>query len=301
MTSQAERIAALDFDVATLDFERVPACNLCGAAHHVEVARRDRYGFPTRYVVCGRCGLGFLSPRPSAEGYARFYEAIYRPLVSAFHGRVIDARTMQDEQGDYARDLVGFLRHALAAPPATVLDVGGSTGIVGAEVRDAFGAAVTVVDPAPDELAVAASLGLETVQGFAERAELGDRCFDLVLLCQTIDHLLDVRATLAAMRAWLAPGGVAFVDIVDPDLETARLGAIERVVKLDHAYYLTRATSHAYFAAAGLELVYERLTDAGRWSFLVTGGEPRTPDWDALRRSCAERLERLALGRARQP
>jgi 2-polyprenyl-3-methyl-5-hydroxy-6-metoxy-1,4-benzoquinol methylase len=298
--TEAERIAALDLDVATLDFERVPQCNLCGSAHHVEVARRDRYGFPTRYVVCGRCGLGFLSPRPSEEGYARFYAAMYRPLVSAFHGRVIDAQTMQDEQRVYARDLVGFLRHALAEPPATVLDIGGSTGIVGAEVRAAFGAAVTVIDPAPDELEVAASLGLETVHGFAETAELGDRRFDLVLLCQTIDHLLDVRATLAAIRAWLAPGGVAFIDIVDPDLETARLGAIERVVKLDHAYYLTRETSHAYFAGSGLDVVYERLSDAGRWSFLVAGAEPRTPDWRALERSCAARLERLALGRVRQ-
>jgi ubiquinone/menaquinone biosynthesis C-methylase UbiE len=207
---------------------------------------------------------------------------------------------MQDEQREYARDLVAFLSQALPEPPATVLDVGGSTGVVGAEVRDALGAAVTVIDPAPDELAVAASLGLETVEGFAETAELGERRFDLVLLCQTIDHLLDVTATLGAIRAWLAPGGVAFVDIVDVDIDTERLGAVERVVKLDHAYYLTRETAHAFFAATGLAVVYERLTDAGRWGFLVARAEPRTPDWAALERSCAARLERLALGRARR-
>ena len=298
-TERAHRIAALEFDVAALEFERVTACNLCGSAHHVEVARRDRYGFAIRYAVCARCGLGFLSPRPTAAAYARFYEAGYRPLVSAFHGRVIDAETMQDEQREYARELVGFLRHALPAPPATALDVGGSTGIVGAEVRDAFGAAVTVIDPAPDELAVAAALGLETVEGFAETADLDGRRFDLVLLCQTIDHLLDVTATLAAIRAWLAPGGVAFVDIVDVDVDTERLGAIERVVKLDHAYYLTREVSHACFAHAGLDVVHERLTDGGRWGFLVAGADPRPPDWDALSRSCAARLEQLALRRAR--
>jgi SAM-dependent methyltransferase len=137
------------------------------------------------------------------------------------------------------------------------------------------------------------------VEGFAETANLGDRRFDLILLCQTIDHLLDVRATLAAMRAWLAPGGVAFIDIIDVDLEAERLGAIERVVKLDHAYYLTRETSHAYFASVGLSVVHERLAPR-MWGFLVAGAEPQSPDWDALGRSSATRLERLALGRARQ-
>ena len=35
-------------------------------------------------------------------------------------------------------------------PPRTVLDVGGSTGVVAGAVRDAFGVTATVLDPAPD-------------------------------------------------------------------------------------------------------------------------------------------------------
>ncbi len=80
------------------------------------------------------------------------------------------------------------------------MDVGGSTGIVAAGMRDAFGSELTVLDPAPDELEVAAAAGMETIAGFAEDYEPGDRRWDLVLLCQTIDHLLDVRATLESMR-----------------------------------------------------------------------------------------------------
>jgi 2-polyprenyl-3-methyl-5-hydroxy-6-metoxy-1,4-benzoquinol methylase len=285
LTTDAERvrrIAALDFDVASLDFERVPACNLCGSAHHVEVARQDRYGFPVRYVVCARCGLGFLSPRPTAEAYAEFYEAAYRPLVSAFHGRVIDAKTVQEEQRDYARELVAFLRHALPAPPATALDVGGSTGVVGAEVRDAFGSSVTVIDPAPDELAVAASLGLETVQGFAETADLGDRRFDLVLLCQTIDHLLDVRATLASLRRLTADEGHAFVDVLDLMIAARKQGSVQGAVKIDHPYSLTRETALAFFEQAGFAPVAERLSADGHWGFVLSAAEPFEPDWEQL-------------------
>ena len=60
--------------------------------------------------------------------------------------------------------------------------------------------------PAPDELAHAAAAGMETFAGFAEDADLGARTFDLVLLCQTIDHLLDIAATLHSIRSWVAPG-----------------------------------------------------------------------------------------------
>ena len=50
-----------------------------------------------------------------------------------------------------------------------------------------------MLDPAPDELEVAAAAGMETIAGFAEDFDPGERRWDLVLLCQTIDHLLDVR------------------------------------------------------------------------------------------------------------
>src|SRR5262245_14310941 len=205
MTERAERIAAVGYAYAVHDFELVEACNLCGSTEFETLAERDRYGYPATFRICRRCGLGFLSPRLTAAEYGAFYERVYRPLVSAYHGRRIDAETVQVDQRGYAQELVALLRQTLPRSPATVLDVGGSTGIVAAAVRDAFGTQATVLDPAPDELAVAAADGMETIAGFAEDFEpsslgMSDRRWDLVLLCQTIDHLLDVRATLASLR-----------------------------------------------------------------------------------------------------
>lgn len=279
---RAERIEALGWDYAAREREAVPACNLCGSEHHVEVARSDRYGYPQRFAVCARCGLGFLSPRLTAAEYGNFYASVYRPLVSAYHGRLIDAETVQAEQREYAIELARFLELAVPGRPATVLDVGGSTGVVAAPIRDAFGARVTVLDPAPDELAVAAAAGMETIAGFAETADLGGGTYDLVLLCQTIDHLLDVRATLAAIRAAVAEGGHVFVDVLDVGFMARRRGSIEGAVKVDHPYYLTRATALAYFAQAGLAPVAERLSHDGHWGFVLTPAEPAEPDWPAL-------------------
>ncbi len=285
MTDRAARIRAVGFDYGARAREVVAACNLCGSTRLVEASRSDRYGFPATLRVCARCGLGFLSPRLTVEEYGRFYESVYRPLVSAYHGRLIDAETVQDDQRAYAEELVEFLRVSLPKPPSTVLDVGGSTGLVAGAVRAEFGSAATVLDPAPEELAVAASEGMETLAGFAETADYGGRTFELVLLCQTIDHLLDVAATLRALRGTLAPTGHLFVDVLDVGFLTRRVGSIEGAVKIDHPYYLTRETALAYFELVGLAPVAERMSDDGHWGFLLAPVAEHEPDWTGLGRA----------------
>ena len=124
-----QRIAALDYDYAAQPKQPLTSCNLCGAAEFVVLTHRDRYGYPAQAHACRRCGLVFLNPRMTAEAYGRFYDGIYRPLVSAFHGRLIDARTIQDEQREYATERAEFIRPFIAnAGARTLLDIGGSTG-----------------------------------------------------------------------------------------------------------------------------------------------------------------------------
>ena len=294
MSGRAERIAAVGYDYASREREEVSVCNLCGSTDLAELSRVDRYGYPQPLWMCRRCGLGFLSPRLTAAEYGCFYEDVYRPLVSAYHGRRIDAETVQGDQRGYAADLVEFLRANLAEPPRSVMDVGGSTGIVAGAVREAFGAQATVLDPAPDELAVAAAAGMETIAGFAEDYDSGERRWDLILLCQTIDHLLDVRSTLESMRRMTAAAGHAFVDELDL-LIAARKKGTEGAAKVDHPYYFTHDTAIAFFASTGFEPVAERLSDDGHWGFLLRPAEPRRPDWDALGRSAAAMIEELQV------
>ncbi len=291
-SKRSERIAAVGYDYAAQDKEHSAGCNLCGArGREVEVARRDRYGYPATLVVCGRCGLGYLSPRLSATGYARFYAGVYRPLVSAYHGRRIDAHSVQLEQLDYAAGLAAFLEPWLGSSSQTILDVGGSTGVVAGVLAESLNARATILDPAADELAVAHAAGMEVVTGLAEDFEPGERRWDLVLLCQTIDHLLDVRGTLAALRRMTAPGGRAFVDILDVGCMVPWMDGIEQVVKIDHPYYLTRSTAVAFFDLAGYKVVGERSSDDGHRGFVLAPGACAEPDWAVLEESAAASLE----------
>ena len=251
-----QRIADLAFDYAAQPTEAVQRCNLCEAERFVVLTHRDRYGYAAEAHACVACGLVFLNPRMTATAYRNFYARTYRPLVSAYHGRLIDARTIQAEQRIYAGERARFLRPFLDGSGArTLLDVGGSTGVVAHVLADTFGFEATLLDPSPLEVAEAQRRGFEAITSLVEEHDFGDRRFDVILLCQTIDHLLDVSGTLERLRRLLAPEGVFFVDIVNFRAAYLRGWSVERAVKIDHPYALTEPVAAAMLARTGFEIL----------------------------------------------
>ncbi len=251
-----ERIAALGFDYAAQPRLQVERCNLCACEAFVVLTHRDRYGYAASACGCTRCGLVFLDPVMTADAYERFYRGTYRPLVSAYHGRLIDARTIQQEQREYAVDRGDLLaRYLHGQGYRSLLDIGGSTGVVAEAWARRFDLRGTVIDPAPLETAEAQALGLETIEGLIESLDLGGRQFDVVALCQTVDHLLDVAGTLRRVRELLSTRGLLFVDIVDFRAACLRNWSVEEAIKIDHPYYLTEPTMTAYLRRAGFDIV----------------------------------------------
>src|SRR3989338_6085277 len=61
------------------------ACNYCQQDDCAVLNRQDRYGFPITSVICKQCGLIYINPRMSKEGYQRFYENAYRRILNRFH------------------------------------------------------------------------------------------------------------------------------------------------------------------------------------------------------------------------
>jgi SAM-dependent methyltransferase len=277
--ARAERIAALDFDYRAQPKAGVERCNLCGGSVFIGLTHRDRYGYPASASGCGRCGLVFLDPVMTAAAYGDFYTRTYRPLVSAFHGRLIDARTIQQEQREYALERGDLLAaYVKGRGYRTLLDIGGSTGVVADAFARRFDLRATVVDPAPLETAQAQALGIETIEGLVEHVDLGTRQFDVVVLCQTVDHLLDVTGTLRRLRDLIVPGGLFFVDIVDFRAAYLRNASVEGAIKIDHPYYLTEATMTAYLQRAGFETVRsDYAADHLHVSYIAHAAPPR-PD-----------------------
>ncbi|MBL8059149.1 MAG: class I SAM-dependent methyltransferase [Chthonomonas sp.] len=254
-TTREERIQALNFDYASVPKEAILPCNLCASDRWVVITHRDRYGYPARATTCADCGLTMLNPRMTPEAYGKFYEGVYRPLVSAYHGRLIDAKTIQAEQVPYARAFIEFAAPYITDSHRTLLDVGGSTGIVAREFMAEFGFSTTLIDPAPAETAEAAALGIESITGFVESWDSQGRKFDVVGLFQTIDHLMDLTLTLAKLREVISDHGIFLVDIVDFRAAMLRNRSVEEAIKIDHVYSLTEETAEALFARAGFAWV----------------------------------------------
>lgn len=184
----------------------------------------DRYGYSVCRRACSSCGHVWLAERMTPAAYADFYASgAYRRLVSAFHGREINGEALIKEQVVYAQRL----ERAFQVPMgATVLDVGGGNGTVSKWLSCAKSQAnPTILDPSGEP-----APGCEVIHGMAEDLPAG-RTWDLILLCQTIDHLLDPAAVLTKLRAALAPGGVMWVDALDYD--------ITRELKIDHPHNFT--------------------------------------------------------------
>lgn len=295
MSARRERIEAVGYDYGARRTQPIQRCNVCQGTALRRVSELDRYGYAASASGCEGCSLVFLDPQMDNDGYTDFYARWYRPIVSAYHDREINAETLPADQRRYADSLSKWLADQLGgARTETLLDVGGSTGIVAAAIRDATGARGTVLDPSPEELEVAAGLGLDTAAGFVEDFEpaAGTR-FDLVVLCQTADHLLDVSSALAKIRELIRDDGWFFVDIVDYQTVAANKGGLVEAIKVDHPYYFSDLTLRCALARAGFEVVATREAADQHLDYLCQPCAAR-PDARPEPEAVAEAWKRLA-------
>ncbi len=277
---RASRIREVGFDVTAEERHPVERCNLCGADDWVVITQRDRYAYPITATACARCSLTVLNPRLTEAAYGRFYGEVYRPLVSAYHGRRIDARTIQGEQRTYAAEMGDFVAPFLTGCKATAfLDVGGSTGVVAAAFASRFGFDATIIDPSPAEIAEAKQLGVRTITGFVERWT-PDQSYPVIGMFQTIDHLLDVAGTLRKLRQIIAADGCFIVDIVDFRAAYLRNWSVEEAVKIDHPYSLTELTIEALFRRTGFQIA--RRSYSADHLHIAYVCRPAEPDLSAL-------------------
>jgi 2-polyprenyl-6-hydroxyphenyl methylase/3-demethylubiquinone-9 3-methyltransferase len=160
-----------------------------------------------------------------------------------------------------------------SASPAknlTALDIGCGSGLV-TEPLARMGAAVTGIDPAPENITVARhhaeGEGLaidyraETAEALAERGET----FDVVLILEVVEHVADVPAFVKTAGALVRPGGLFLASTINRTLKAWALAIVgaEYVLR-----WLPRGT-HSYdklvtpnelasaLVAAGLEVTAE--------------------------------------------
>jgi 2-polyprenyl-6-hydroxyphenyl methylase/3-demethylubiquinone-9 3-methyltransferase len=105
-------------------------------------------------------------------------------------------------------------------PGRTVLDLGCGGGFM-AEAMAEKGARVTGVDPAKAALeaarrhAAAAGLAIDYVEGVGEALPLPDAAFDIVVSCDSLEHVSDLGQVLDEVARVLKPGGLFLFDTIN--------------------------------------------------------------------------------------
>jgi ubiquinone/menaquinone biosynthesis C-methylase UbiE len=154
--------------------------------------------------------------------------------------------------------MAAFARHAPAARPLAVLDLGSGTGRFTPALADTFGGPVTGVEPSAGMRQVAldgpAHPAVAYLAGSADAIPLPDASVDLVLLYMVWHHVPDHAAAAAEVRRVLRPGGRVLVRSTFSDRmpELAWHTYFPRATDLEREIFPTSAEVEREFAAAGL-------------------------------------------------
>lgn len=217
-------------------------CPICGHTAKGEAfaasVEGPEPGDEIRLMVCGGCGLGFLSPQPTDEYLAKeIYNEEYqlydvswkdvRPSVSQLAYRAI-----------FPHPLVGLLPKT----PGRALDVGCGSGYWMHRLRD-LGWDVSGLDFAEGVVSKVRSLGFAAEQGSIEDARLEKGSYDLVLLSAVLEHLHNPLAALGNVWSALKPGGYAVIDV--PNFGSAEVKVFGKdwsLFSIAHLFYFTEGS-----------------------------------------------------------
>lgn len=176
-----------------------PACRAAATAS-AGYAAHDYEGYApadTAFTVmrCAACASLFLDPPPSPAQTAAFYSADYMS-TAATGGFFAGMRALWD--GTTAKS---FARRAGAQ--AAILDYGCGDGGFVRRLREAGCTDVTGYDPMARDEDLAGGI----VRDLAALTASGRR-FDVIRMCNVIEHLAEPEVTMAQLHALLADGGV---------------------------------------------------------------------------------------------
>lgn len=204
------------------------------------------------FTRCRDCGLERISPQPTDATLATIYGAHY-----------YDAWGLGDGEATVAALKKRTFAYVLGklpapAPGARLLDCGAATGFL-VEVAERLGYRSYAVELSEfGAAAIAAKIGADRVHcGQLEDAHFADADrFDVITMCDYIEHVRDPRHILDRARALLGPGGRLAITTPDAGSPSRRvLGTSWTHYKLEHLFYFDRKNLGRLLRDAGFSSV----------------------------------------------
>jgi len=261
-------------------------CNICGSpfyevAYHIKGFKDEGAGaagegfsysitgdkidgVDLRIVSCLGCGLKYVNPRDEAgkifSRYAQLEDGLY---LSEEKGRRVAARIILKQISKYKRK-------------GRFLDIGCATGFLLDEAKkqgwDAEGVELSEwsVNFAKDKL------GLKVFQGHLNEANFPSKYFDVIVLTDVVEHVIDPSGLMEEARRLLKPDGILYIST--PDIESLLSKLLKAKwwgIQHAHLYYFSRNSLTRLLDVAGFRVIkyssYVRVFSLYYWGMRLRG------------------------------
>jgi SAM-dependent methyltransferase len=250
-------------------------------------------------VACVACGMCFATGLPDATRFAQYYADSSKYDLGG-NGAELSIRDI-----GRCEDQATFVAAHTADRTLPVLDVGTATGGFLKALRDTGFEELSGVDPSPDAVRFARDVfGLDVAAGGLEVADKWGRKFGLVSYVAVLEHVLEPRPQVRAVRRLLQSGGLLYVCVPDGGAFWEHVEASFQEFSVEHINYFTARSLENAMAAEGFSLIAERsivlrFGSDGRGPALEAiyrwDGTPRKAEPD---RSGADRIREYVRGSA---
>lgn len=242
-------------------------CPVCSSEHLEWSAER---GDRARVEFCAACGMGVLADRPADT--SQFYtDCYYRQRDGKEPGYANYEFT-----AEHAVLWTALLIEALAPAGGSVLDIGCASGLLLRRLQGAwrrFGIEVNA-----GAAAVAREAGIQIIGRDVLASGLPEayaRAFDVITAIATYEHVLDIKAAVAASLAMLDPGGVLIFEV--PLISETRDNSDWFNGSYEHIFYPTIRGIDGLFAAFPGVSLYGFEADIAGFSSSYLGVATRDP------------------------
>ena len=208
-------------ELTELVVNNLASCPACGSSVKKPWLSKEIGGLKFIFDKCCTCGTAYLNPQPSAESLKSMYAysghgsksltSFDKVMASEveFPNSTVDAQRMVN----YAKKLLGPVK----AGQAKALDIGSGYGFFSKAALEQ-GFQVIAVNPARAENRIFRQLnGFEPIPLFFEEVDFGPEKFDLVILSQVLEHLLDPLQVLVKVSNLMKPKGVIAIAVPNVD------------------------------------------------------------------------------------
>jgi hypothetical protein len=247
------RLAREDTATYFEDGERLtvncPACDGAG------VPAFTKYGFS--YEVCPECRTLFVSPRPTAAAFSKYYT---ESPSSKFWATTFYKETAEARREKLWKPKARLIRDTLTRYGGglyTIVDIGGGYGLFAEEMRGLCGQAPIIIEPGPHLAEVCRGKSLTVVQKFLEQVEPGDlpsgpKAF---VSFELFEHLCDPSKFLVQLKDLMAPGDLfVFTTLSGSGVDIQALWEDSKSVAPPHHLNFLNPRSIAFlFARLGFE------------------------------------------------